>query len=311
MTGCILLLPASRYQRPVVSRMKKKQSSLTAQGIALVRAVESEKPENERVCYDPYARRFVNPFLWYTMKAFMSIGYAERRGPGVADFLVARCRYMDDYLAEQIAEGVEQVVILGAGYDSRAYRFPQLNERAIKLFEVDHPATQADKLKALNKIFGRVPEQVTYVPIDFDSESLEQRLPACGYNERLKTAFIWEGVTYYITALAVDATLAFIVQHSGPGSSVIFDYTFTSVVDGTLKRGEASSMRRYRGLTGEGMVFGIPQGSIVEFLQSRGFDRVTNATGETFKQLYFTGPNAKRAAAPVYAIATAFVAPKS
>ena len=103
--------------------MRKNQSSLTAAGIAIARAVESEKPADERICYDPYARQFVPAWMYRLLGFFIKSGYAELRGPGVNGFLMARERYIDDVLQTFLNEGLRQIVILGAGYDSRAYRF--------------------------------------------------------------------------------------------------------------------------------------------------------------------------------------------
>jgi methyltransferase (TIGR00027 family) len=94
----------------------------------------------------------------------------------------------------------------------------------------------------------------------------------------VKTLFIWEGATYYLSGLAVDRTLAFVAQNSAPGSSIIFDYTYTSVVEGVRKRNEVSSMRRYERFTGEAIHFGIPEGQVQAFLQARGFEHVKDAT---------------------------------
>ncbi len=126
--------------------MRDRQSSITASGIAVVRAVESEKVEGVRICYDPYAARFLNPWFYRSMRFFIDTGYAELTGPGVLGFLVARCRYMDDLLQASLEKGLEQLVILGAGYDSRAYRFDNLT-KGVKVYEVDHPATQQVKMK--------------------------------------------------------------------------------------------------------------------------------------------------------------------
>jgi methyltransferase (TIGR00027 family) len=103
--------------------MRKNQSSLTATGIAITRAVESEKPADERICFDPYARQFVQAWMYCLLGFFIKSGYAELRGPGVNGFLMARERYIDDVLQKFLNEGLLQLVILGAGYDSRAYRF--------------------------------------------------------------------------------------------------------------------------------------------------------------------------------------------
>ena len=96
----------------------------------------------ESVCIvDPYARQFVPGWLYAIIGLFDRIGYAERMGPGVMGFLRVRDRYIDDVLRERLAEGLDQLVILGAGLDARAYRFDAL--RAARVFEVDHPASQA------------------------------------------------------------------------------------------------------------------------------------------------------------------------
>ena len=103
-------------------------------------------------------------------------------------------------------EGLDQVVILGAGYDTRAYRIEGI-EKA-RVFEVDHPATQEAKLKRLKKIIDPMPDHVTFVPIDFNAQTLAERLPSSGYNEHGKTLFIWQGVTGYLTAEGLTARLS-------------------------------------------------------------------------------------------------------
>ena len=244
--------------------MRRNQSSLSASGIAIVRALESEKPAAERVCYDPYARQFVSGALLGLVGFFDKLGYSERKGPGVMGFLVTRERYIDDVLQACLDDGLEQLVILGAGFDSRAYRFEQL-KRGMRVFEVDHPATQEVKLKKLAAVFGSTPQHVTYVPIDFNEQSLAQRLFESGYDERLKTLFIWQGVTQYLTPDAVDDTLRFVAEHSGPGSSIVFDYMYPSLLAGAPRHGEVRNMRRYRWLSGEQLAFGIPEGTVTAF----------------------------------------------
>ncbi len=101
--------------------MKENQSSITARGIALVRALESSKPSGERICYDPLARSMISTGFYFLGK--LSAGYGEKRAPGTWGYIVARTRYIDDYVQACIEDGIEQLVILGAGLDSRAYRF--------------------------------------------------------------------------------------------------------------------------------------------------------------------------------------------
>ncbi len=280
--------------------MRKNQSSLTAAGIAIARAVESEKPADERICNDPYARQFVQAWMYHFMGFFIKSGYAELRGPGVNGFLMARERYIDDVLQQFLGERLQQLVILGAGYDSRGYRFDLAGR--VKVFEVDHPLTQAEKVKRARRIFDKLPEHITYVPVDFNTQTLSDCLVSSGYNPHLFSLFIWQGVTMYLTLAGVDATLDFIVKNSTPGSAVVFDYVYQAVLEGIQKQNEISNMRRYRFMTGEGLTFGIPQGRAGAFLQARGFLQVKDVTTEELKTAYFTGKNAKRKVAGGYGI---------
>jgi methyltransferase (TIGR00027 family) len=158
--------------------VRKNQTSITAMGIAVLRAVESEKSVGERICFDPYARRFLPGWFYAMMRFFINTGYAEMRGKGVVGFLAARDRYIDDYLETRLKEGFNQLLSLGAGYDSRAYRFPALLESGIRVFEVDHPATQQVKIQNVRRIFGKLPDHVTYVAVDFNTQTLMDCLAA-------------------------------------------------------------------------------------------------------------------------------------
>ena len=126
--------------------MNRSQVSATAQGTAAMRAFESARPAGERICYDPLARQLTGMLTYLLIKLFA--GYGERRTGGALTFIVCRCRYFDDALQARLATGAAQVVILGAGLDSRAYREPWL-PAGVRFFEVDHPATQASKLARL------------------------------------------------------------------------------------------------------------------------------------------------------------------
>jgi methyltransferase (TIGR00027 family) len=286
--------------------MNKYQASTSAAGIALARAIESQKPEGVRICYDPYAREMIGPLFWYVFRLFVVTGYAEMRSPGVMGFLVVRERYIDDQLKAALEGGIDQLVILGAGYDTRAYHMIGLEEN-VRVFEVDHPATQQLKKEKLVNLLGSLPEHVTFVPVDFDRESLGDQLAFHGYDYKAKSLFIWQGVTLYLTPEAVDNTLDFVAHCSGAGSRIVFDYMYTSLLNGTVKRGEVASMRRAQHFTGEALKFGIPEGTICDFLEQRGFVEVVNADCETLKRLYFQGPNANRTLAVGYAIATGMV----
>jgi methyltransferase (TIGR00027 family) len=285
--------------------MRKNQSSMTAIGIAILRGIESEKPEGERLCYDPYARKFVNGVLYNLIRFFDRMGYSEKKGPGVIGFLAVRERHIDEFLKTQIQAGAEQVVILGAGLDARAYRFDELKK--IRVFEVDHPASQASKMEKVRRVLGQLPAYVTYISVDFNTQTLEKRLPESGYDKSRKTVFIWQGVTQNLTPEAMDSTLTFIAQHSPAGSSVIFDYMYPTLLDGTVKRGEVANMRSRRWASGEMLVFGIPEGTVTAFLEQRGFTDIKDADHKRLQEAYLCGKNVSRTIAYGYAIASAMV----
>ena len=194
--------------------MKQNQSSQSALGVALFRAIESQKPEARRICYDPYARAFIPTVTYVLVKLIVDSGLYERMGPGAVGFITVRERYIDDYLKTGLTEGLDQVVILGAGFDTRAYRIPGIEKTHV--FEIDYPATQEVKRKGLKKVIDPLPGYVTFVPMDFNTQSLGQQLPASGYNEQAKTLFVWQGVTYFLEAKGVDSTLDFIAHHPSP-----------------------------------------------------------------------------------------------
>jgi methyltransferase (TIGR00027 family) len=179
----------------------------------------------------------------------------------------------------------------------------------VKVFEVDHPATQQVKINKLSRILGKLPEHVTYMPIDFNEETLV-KLFRYGYDRQVKTLFIWEGVVHYITAQAVDQTLEFVLNNSGAGSSIVFDYVYSSALTTEHKRGEIERMQRTARSTGERLVFGIEEGQVLNFLQARGYAQITNVTSHDLEQAYCTGINQNRRLAPIYAIAHATVPEK-
>ena len=205
---------------------KARSSSKTAEGIATLRFHESQRPEGERICYDPYAVHFISPEIleWIACnpdKAKARWEQRERILPGIDNSVIARVRYFDDFVKRSIG-GLEQLVILGAGYDSRAYRIEGLKKRTV--FEADHPAMQVLKIEKIKKIFGYLPDHVTYIPADLGRENFGQKLLEMGYSQSKKTLFLMEGLLYYLPPEIVNKILSFISKNSGKGSAIIFDY---------------------------------------------------------------------------------------
>jgi methyltransferase (TIGR00027 family) len=271
----------------------------------MMRALEAQKPENERICYDPYAQTLIPKSILNSLfKLIIDSSLYDRMAPGAKAFIVGRERYIDDFLKASLAEGLDQVVILGAGFDTRAYRIAGIEKT--RVFEIDHPATQEVKLERLKKVIDPLPDYITFIPVDFNTQRLGERLLESGYNEQSKTLFIWQGVTYFLTTEGVDTTLAFIANHSGPGSAVIFDYFYNETLHDT-HRADVKAMQRTAQLVGEAYMFGVDQGQIESFLTQRGYRDIRNTDLEDIKKLYFTGPNAGRVMATGIAIVSASV----
>jgi methyltransferase (TIGR00027 family) len=270
--------------------------------MALLRASETARPEAERVCFDPYARSFVNPITYLAAAPFMRAGLPDRLFlAGTMTFALAREQYVHDLIVSEAKAGLDQIVILGAGFDTRAYRTPET--AGLPVFEVDHPVTQAAKREAIAGLGVAVPAQVAFVAVDFDKDDLGERLRSAGYREARRTLFVWQGVTMYLTPGGIDRTLAFIAGHSAPGSAVVFDYLYRA----SMASSQTIGMRFVAWAMGERVTFGIDAAEIGPFLESRGFSGVRNADGAELSRRYLTGRKAGRPMTEAGAIVSAQV----
>jgi methyltransferase (TIGR00027 family) len=211
---------------------------------------------------------------------------AERLLPGSYWFEIARVKHMDGLLRKEIAAGAKQVVILGAGFDSRAYRFAD-RLAGTPTFEVDHPVTASVKRERVHKIFGMLPRHVRYVDADLTVEGqLEERLAAARYRRDLRTFVIWSGVTPYIPAAGVDSVLRWFVGNAAPGSSIVFDYAYREAVDGEGFFYGAPQLRRRVAEGGEPLRFGVARGGMAPFLADRGLELLSDLGPEQLERRY-------------------------
>jgi methyltransferase (TIGR00027 family) len=177
-----------------------------------------------------------------------------------------RTRHIDDVLVDSLAAGIEQIVLLGAGLDSRAYRFDAL--RRMRVFELDLPQTQEYKKDRVREVLGSLPSHVSYVPIDFTTADLAAVLDRAGYDANKKALFIWEGVSMYIPEAAVDATLRAVTRKGASGTRVVFDYFLRSALDSP-----SSALRDVSKIVakvGEPFVFGVAGEDAKAFVTARG-----------------------------------------
>ena len=187
--------------------------------------------------------------------------------PGAYHFQNARTLHIDRCITRAISEGCQQIVMLGAGFDTRAYRLE--NTAQVQFIEVDLPALQTEKKQKVAQALGGLPANVAYVPLDFNTQPLTTLLAADVFDASKPTYFNWEGVSYYLTPEGVDATLQFVSEHAAAGSKIIFDYMPQAMVDGTVDYYGGAESRSYMAKFGEPVIFGVPDGNINSFLEPR------------------------------------------
>lgn len=273
--------------------MEANKASVTAELMARNRAAEHLLvPAGQRICNDSYAHHFIStegrrnlnsPLRRTIRRLVFRFLY-----PGVYNTIIARVRFLDDRVQACLAAGLEQLVILGAGYDTRAYRLNGLAER-VQVFEVDHPATQAVKKAKLKEIFNPVPGHVHHVPVELERDNLAEQLKKAGYDPNQKTFFIMEGLVMYLPPPFVDKILGFIREQSGAGSAVAFDYLPPSMVDGTVKAREGRSIMKAVRKWGEPFKFGLNVNDAAGFMRLRGFKDIMNVHAPELKHTIFKG----------------------
>lgn len=256
--------------------MRTGQPSRTARQNALFRALEARRPPSDRVADDPLAVRFLTPEFRVLAEAGrmpparrLIESVIDRRWPCARAGVVARTRLIDERVAAALP-GVQQVLILGAGFDTRAYRLAQLREAAV--FEVDHPATQAAKRRILLRGSGQIPANVRFVPVVFGTDDPATELAGRGFVSGAPTLVLWEGVTNYLDSASVDATFRFLASAIAPGSPVLFTYVDRAMLDGSaVFEGAATTLRAVRRV-GEPLTFGLNPREVPGYLADRGFE---------------------------------------
>ena len=241
----------------------KDRASVTAAMIAVSRSLGRVLPEDARLIDDPYGERFATPFLRFLAR---NAGWLRPVLETMLLTVQVRTRLIDEALLDFLAKGGDQVLLLGAGFDARATRFAE-QLRGARVFEVDHPATQARKRERLPD-----PRAVTYLPWDFEARpvaALPQALSALGHDARRPTLTIWEGVTMYLSEPAIDASVRAVAELSAPGSPFVVTYFERSAIErpGLARRLVGRLVARF----GEPLRFGFWPQELPDWLTARGF----------------------------------------
>lgn len=273
---------------PPFAHRLQARPSLTAEAVTMARALEHLKPPAERVVDDPWASLFLSAPARRALRAWSGslTGRALRRlGATGTTYVPLRHRFIDDHLVAALDGGAAQVVLLGAGYDTRAYRFAdQLAGRPV--FEVDLAAISRAKAAVIARHQGDLPDpDVVRVEIDFEAQALADVLPAAGFTTGARTFFVWEGVPMYLTRAAVTTTLDAVHDLGGEGSQIAHD--MWHLVDdpgplGTARRSAPGALS----LIGEAVTFGVHPEDYGFLLGRHGFGVVDLALASELKGRY-------------------------
>jgi methyltransferase (TIGR00027 family) len=265
----------------------EKRASGTAVATAFMRALAAYDPRKEIRGKDYLAEIFLEeeqkkPLKDPAMRAWAMQG---RIAPGAYEFMIARTAFFDRIVEQALKENIDQWVLLGAGYDSRPYRFEKLIQDT-KIFELDAGPTQQRKRECLRRAEVSISNQVTFVPIDFETDNLRNTLTGAGFSQRKKALFVWEGVTYYLRPEVVDAMFAVVRSNSPIGSSIAFDYA--SLSDEALNEDGAKELRKHMQsrYSNEPTKFGIRSSKLETFLANRGFEIILHLTAADMNEKY-------------------------
>src|ERR1700729_2656650 len=247
--------------------MARNPAAQTAVGPMVLVALEQSEPPERRLVDDDLAARFLPaPTRWLVtvtppnLMRRLAMAAMEREGPGLWASMNCRKRYIADKVTESL-DGIDAVVVLGAGFDTLAYRLAK--KTGIPIFEVDQPVNIDRKAAAVQRALGQQPASIRLVPLDFERDDVLNVLAEHGYRPDSRTFFVWEAVTQYLSPEAVDATLERL-RRATPGSRLVFTYVRRDFIDGTNLYGADDLYRRFR-RRAQLWRFGLPPDEVATF----------------------------------------------
>ena len=264
-------------------------TSRTAEWTCASRAVSFLESESCYRSHDNIALLLVPVF----MKLLLHIPlirkfYREVLTPkGIYEYTIARTKYIDGIFEKILAERFDQILIFGAGFDTRALRF-QTEAEDTKIFELDVPATQRAKLGQYRKRGLSIPANVKFIPIDLDKESVSEKLVEAGFDRDRKSLFVLEGLLMYLQPKSVDETFQVIGKFAGKGSEIVFDYVRAAVLrqEGSYY-GEREIVKSVA-KAGEQWYFGIEKKELERFLEKYGLRVCEHKDAQELERMYFT-----------------------
>jgi len=250
---------------------------------------------------DPYYKSddYIAPLLLPSgLRPFLQISLVRRlffklaAPTAIYEYVIVRTKYIDAVFKQALVEQFDQILIFGAGFDTRALRF-QDGMGNTKVFELDVPLTQQAKVSQYQKRHLTIPENLTFIAINFDKESLSTKLDDAGFSKNRRSLFILEGLVMYLQPESVDETFRIIRDYSGKGSWVVFDYIYASVLrkEG-IYYGEIGIEQTVSNAD-EQWQFGIGKGQIEQFLAKYEMQLADHKDAKELEKTYFTDNDGK------------------
>ncbi len=264
--------------------MIESRPSITAQRAAMMRSTHQILDE-PRVFDDPLAMRIIGAERSAALQAAPQ-RFADAQGSDILRaFIAARSRYAEDALGEAVRRGLRQYVILGAGLDTFAYRNPYKQAR-LHVFEVDHPTTQSWKRAQLEAAGISVPASLTFVPVDFETQTMEDGLRQADIDHGEPTFFSWLGVTPYLTGETIAETLKFIATLK-TGSGVVFDYVISPSLLDSRQRSAFDDLSKRVAKAGEPWRTSFDPSTLTAELKAFGFVEAVDLGPDEINARYF------------------------
>ena len=270
-------------------RTRSKDTSKTAVLVATIRAVHLRWHDPPHIFEDTFALQMLTPF-WHAVAKYrllkwlvgdVLLGVYRPVYPAV----VLRSRYTEDQLVEAIESGTDQYVILGAGHDTFALRRTDLADK-VRVFEVDHPATQDVKRQRIIKANGTIPDNLTFVPVNFEVDRLDEELEKAGFDSQSPAFYSWLGVTYYLTPEAIRDTLDRVAQKSASGSRIVFDFKIAKHMMTQEWRTLCEKMEGFVARRGEPMLTDFTPQSLSDMMARHGYTEVEMMPPEEQQKRY-------------------------
>lgn len=264
----------------------------TAMTVAFCRAYSNVEEREEIRGADYLAELFLNEESLKSIKDPVVKNWMKNNlmTDGSYEFLVSRTAYFDNVFKQALNDNIPQIVFLGAGYDSRSFRFENLIKDT-NIFELDVKSTQQRKIEVLKKNNISIPNGFKFVEIDFTKDSIVDVLNAAGYSSIKQTLFIWEGVTYYLPRKTIDETFNFVKNNSTSGSILCFDYILTTAdMENKYKAKEVLKTMKER-YSAEQIQGCFKDDEFESYLNKQGFLLVENLSPEEMEKRYLTFKN--------------------